>query len=66
MWKKRKVWIIKVFFADGTGLPVSEEYSADTYEEIENVKNWISEAYAPEEIDEISVSDEPEIREFWE
>ncbi len=66
MWKKRKVWIVKVFFADGTGLPVSEEYTANSYEEIESVKKQIREEYAPKEIDEISVADEPEIREFWE
>lgn len=65
MTEKRPVWIVTVFFTEESGLPVSEEYTADSYGDIEKVKREIRSDYSPEEIESIIVSDEPEIREFF-
>lgn len=63
--EKREVWIVTVFFTEESGLPVSEEYTADSYGEIEKLKKQIRRDYSPEEIESIIVSDDPEIREFY-
>lgn len=63
--EKREVWIVTVFFTEESGLPVSEEYTADSYGEIEKVKKQIRRDYSPEEIESIVVSDDPEVREFY-
>lgn len=63
--EKREVWIVTVFFTEESGLPVSEEYTADSYGEIEKVKKLIRRDYSPEEIESIVVSDDPEVREFY-
>lgn len=63
--EKREVWIVTVFFTEESGLPVSEEYTADSYGDIEKVKKQIRRDYSPEEIESIVVSDDPEIREFF-
>lgn len=63
--EKREVWIVTVYFTEESGLPVSEEYTADSYGDIEKVKKQIRRDYSPEEIESIVVSDDPEIREFF-
>ena len=63
--EKREVWIVTVFFTEESGLPVSEEYTADSYGDIEKVKKQIRRDYSPEEIESIVVSDDPEVREFY-
>lgn len=63
--EKREVWIVTVFFTEESGLLVSEEYTADSYGDIEKVKKQIRRDYSPEEIESIVVSDDPEIREFF-
>lgn len=63
--EKREVWIVTVFFTEESGLTGSEEYTADSYREIEKVKKQIRRDYSPEEIESIVVSDDPEIREFF-
>ena len=63
--EKREVWIVTVFFTEESGFPVSEEYTADSYGDIEKVKKQIRRDYSPEEIESIIVSDDPEIREFF-
>ena len=62
--EKREVWIVTVFFTEESGL-VSEEYTANSYGDIERVKREIRKDYDPEEIESIIVSDDPEIREFF-
>jgi len=63
--EKREVWIVTVYFTEESGLPVSEEYIANSYADIEKVKKEIRESYEPDEIENIYVSDDPEIREFF-
>ena len=63
--EKREVWIVTVYFTEESGLPMSEEYTADSYADIARVKEQIREDYDPEEIESIVVSDDPEIREFF-
>lgn len=63
-FEKREVWVVTVFFSEESGLPVSEEYFADNQEEIENVIRQIRSDYEPGEIEEILVSDIPEVREI--
>lgn len=63
--EKREVWIVTVYFTEESGLPVSEEYTTDSYGDIEKVKKQIRRDYSPEEIESIVVSDDPEIREFF-
>lgn len=62
--EKREVWIVTVFFTEESGL-ISEEYTANSYGDIERVKREIRKDYDPEEIESIIVSDDPEIREFF-
>lgn len=65
-WEKRKVYVVTVYFTEESNFnEVSEEYFADKYDEIEDVKSQIRSDYEDWEIDSIIVSDEPEIREFW-
>ena len=65
-WEKRKVYVVKVYFTEEANFDeVSEEYFADKYDEIEDIKSQIRRDYEDWEIDSIDVSDEPEIREFW-
>ena len=65
-WEKRKVYVVTVYFTEESNFDeVSEEYFADKYDEIEDIKSQIRSDYEDWEIDSIIVSDEPEIREFW-
>lgn len=65
-WEKRKVYVVTVYFTEESNFDeVSEEYFADKYDEIEDIKSQIQRDYEDWEIDSIIVSDEPEIREFW-
>ena len=65
-WEKRKVYVVKVYFTEEANFDeVSEEYFANKYDEIEDIKSQIRRDYEDWEIDSIDVSDEPEIREFW-
>lgn len=65
-WEKRKVYVVTVYFTEESNFDeVSEEYFADKYDEIEDIKSQIQSDYEDWEIDSIIVSDEPEIREFW-
>lgn len=64
--EKRKVYVVTVYFTEESNFDeVSEEYFADKYDEIEDIKSQIQSDYEDWEIDSIIVSDEPEIREFW-
>lgn len=64
MYKKKLVYVLTAFFTEESGLEGSEEYYADSYQDIEKVKQQIYEDY-PDEIDQIVVSDGMQGREFY-
>lgn len=64
MYKKKLVYVLTAFFTEESGLEGSEEYYADSYQDIEKVKQQIYEDY-PDEIDQIVVSDGMQEREFY-
>lgn len=63
MYKKKMVYVLTVFFTEESGYD-SEEYYADSYNDIERVKRKIYEDY-PDVVDQIIVSDDKQEREFY-
>ncbi len=65
MYKKSEVYVITGFFRDfeetGYDSP-SQVFYADTLEEAEKMK---TELEATDEYEEVIISEDPEIREFW-
>lgn len=62
--EKKEVWIVTAYFTEDSGYPDSEEFTADSYTEAEKVKRQILDEYDPDCIESVTISDDPEIRDF--
>lgn len=62
MWKPKEVYIVTAFFKDDSYSSPSEEFFADTIEEAERKR---AELLEDPEYDDVMISDEKEVREFW-